>query len=87
MSLAYGQFRAALILRIFDEHLTPNGVADALEKEGLSQVCSGEIGRYRDWGDHWGRRREQAPPPPLQLTDPTMDFEPRRPLRPQLMEA
>jgi len=87
MSSAYGSFRSDLILRIFDEHLSPNQVADALEKEGLSQLCASEIMRYRDWGDHWGRRVEQAPPPPKQIAAPMLDLEPRRPLRPALMEG
>lgn len=53
MSRAYAAFRFALVQRILAEHLTPAQTSDALEAEGLAQVCYQEIDLYRRWGDTW----------------------------------
>lgn len=57
---AYAGFRLALIRRIHDEKLTPNQVADALEAEGLGQLCWKEISDYRSLGDTWRNLADRA---------------------------
>lgn len=62
MSLEYMRYRHDLVQRILAEQLTPNQVADELEREGLTAICYEEIDRYRRWGDRWDASLGVKPP-------------------------
>ena len=88
MSAAFHAFRCELVQRIRREGLTPNQVADELEREGFEMLCGREIADLRyGLGDSW------RPPWPVghlvwnprtQRLDPWPHPEPPKPPKPML---